>query len=208
MAVNKNFVIKNGLEVRDNLILADAVNTTVGIGTSLPSYTLDVAGGIGVTNVYAVGFSTFLSDTRIGASGTTLTAIGTSVGIGTDAPAYTLDVHGGARITGDLAVTGDITYDEVVGRNLRITGLSTFVGISTFESDVYIGGNLNINDWQFSAVNSYVTGVSTFVGFSTFNNDAYVAGVITATSYYGDGSNLTLGSNAGVSLGLAIALGG
>ena len=44
MAVNKNFVVKNGLEVRQDLILADANNTTVGIGTSVPQYTLDVAG--------------------------------------------------------------------------------------------------------------------------------------------------------------------
>ena len=55
MAVNKNFVVKNGLEVRQDLILADATNTTVGIGTSVPQYTLDEAGGIGVTNIYVAG---------------------------------------------------------------------------------------------------------------------------------------------------------
>ena len=60
MAVNKNFVVKNGLEVRQDLILADATNTTVGIGTSVPQYTLDVAGGIGVTNIYVAGFSTII----------------------------------------------------------------------------------------------------------------------------------------------------
>ena len=61
---------------------------------------------------------------------------------------------------------------------------------------------------------------STFVGFSTFRNDVYVAGVATATTLhattigdsnstlYGDGSNLTGLPPAGVSLGLAIALGG
>ena len=36
MAVNKNFVVKNGLEVNTNLLLADADNSRVGVGTSVP----------------------------------------------------------------------------------------------------------------------------------------------------------------------------
>ena len=39
MAVNKNFVVKNGLEVNTNLLLADADNSRVGVGTSVPSFT-------------------------------------------------------------------------------------------------------------------------------------------------------------------------
>ena len=49
-------------------------------------------------------------------------------------------VSGDLDITGALAVTGDITYDEISGRNLNITGLSTFVGVSTFKEDVWWGG--------------------------------------------------------------------
>jgi hypothetical protein len=44
MAVNKAFVVKNGLEVAENLIFAD--NNKVGIGTTIPDYTLDVRGSI------------------------------------------------------------------------------------------------------------------------------------------------------------------
>ena len=47
MAVNKNFVVKNGLEVNTNLILADVDTSRVGIGTSIADYTLHVNGGIG-----------------------------------------------------------------------------------------------------------------------------------------------------------------
>ena len=47
-----------------------------------------------------------------------------------------------------------------------------------------------------------VTGLSTFVGFSTFQNDVYVAGVVTATSFYGDASNLT-----GIATGLTATIG-
>jgi hypothetical protein len=38
-AINKNFVIKNGLEVDTNLIIADAYTNKVGIGTTVPQYT-------------------------------------------------------------------------------------------------------------------------------------------------------------------------
>ena len=238
MAVNKNFVVKNGLEVNNNLIIADPETKRVGIGSTVPQYTLDVSGGIGATDLYISGFTTIFKDLKVGVGGSTLAVINDFVGIGTDDPLYPLEVrsgvsvgttalyvYGDTTITGDLNVTGDITYDEVVGRNLRITGLSTFVGISTFESDVYIAGDLNvIGDIVYDEVvgrnlhitgigtianldvgNLNVTGFSTFVGFSTFGNDVYVAGVVTATNYYGDGSNLV---NAGTSLGMVIALGG
>jgi len=239
MAVNKNFVVKNGLEVNNNLIIANAETKRVGIGSTVPQYALDVSGGIGATDLYISGFTTIFKDLKVGVGGSTLAVINDFVGIGTDDPLYPLEVrsgvsvgttalyvYGDTTITGDLNVTGDITYDEVVGRNLRITGLSTFVGISTFESDVYIAGNLNvIGDIVYDEVsgrnlnitgigtianlnagNLNVTGLSTFVGFSTFGNDVYVAGVVTATNYYGDGSNLV--NLPGVSLGMVIALSG
>ena len=239
MAVNKNFVVKNGLEVNNNLIIANAETKRVGIGSTVPQYALDVSGGIGATDLYVAGFTTIFKDLKVGVGGSTLAVINDFVGIGTDDPLYPLEVrsgvsvgttalyvYGDTTITGDLNVTGDITYDEVVGRNLRITGLSTFVGISTFESDVYIAGNLNvIGDIVYDEVsgrnlnitgigtianlnagNLNVTGLSTFVGFSTFGNDVYVAGVVTATNYYGDGSNLV--NLPGVSLGMVIALSG
>lgn len=52
MAVNKNFVVKNGVEVSDNLIFADNSIDKVGIGTTTPSAKLDVIGdiaGVGLT---------------------------------------------------------------------------------------------------------------------------------------------------------------
>ena len=196
MAVNKNFVVKNGLEVNTSLIVANAETQRVGIASTTPQRTLDVSGGIGATDLYVSGFSTFIKDIKVGASGTTLTVIDDFVGVGTDIPSYPLEVrsgvsvghtalyvYGDTTITGDLNVTGDITYDEVVGRNLRITGLSTFVGISTFESDVYIAGNLNvIGDIVYDEVsgrNINISGLSTFVGISTFKSDVFIDGTLT-----------------------------
>ena len=201
MAVNKNFVVKNGLEVNTNLILADAATDKVGIGTTVPGYTLDVAGGIGATSVYAAGFSTFIGDVKIGSAQTTLTSIGNSVGVGTDAPSFLLDVRsavstgstslyvkGDARITGNLDVTGDISYDEVTGRNLYITGLSTFVGLSSAQ-DVRVGaalsvvgvstfhGNIDANGHT-DLTTVTVSGASTFTGNIDANSALDIAGAL------------------------------
>ena len=59
MAVQKNFVVKNGLEVDTNLIVADAQTNKVGIGTTVPLYTLHVNGGIGATSLNITGIVTF-----------------------------------------------------------------------------------------------------------------------------------------------------
>ena len=58
MAVNKNFVVKNGLEVSTDLIFADASTEKVGIGSTIPSRELDVIGGIGATNLNLTGVGT------------------------------------------------------------------------------------------------------------------------------------------------------
>ena len=148
MAVNKNFVVKNGLEVSNALILANATNSRVGIGTSVPQYTLHAFGGIGATTLQVTGVSTFLSDVRISGV-TTLSSAG---GITT--------TGGELYVGGDLYVLDDIVYDEVTGRNLNITGVgtisrfdvdkdiivggaSTVSGFSTF-SDVWVGGGLTV----------------------------------------------------------------
>ena len=44
--VNKNFVVKNGLEVDTNTLFVDSPNNRVAIGTTVPTTTLDVRGKI------------------------------------------------------------------------------------------------------------------------------------------------------------------
>ena len=49
MGVDKNFVVKNGLEVSENLIYADADAQKVGIGTTSLEYALEVIGDVSFT---------------------------------------------------------------------------------------------------------------------------------------------------------------
>ena len=119
MAVNKNFVVKNGLEVASDVILADATTKNVGLGSTAPQFTLDVRGGIGATDIKATGFTTATQGLQVGTSGSVFYVSDSTnnVGVGTSVPnpIYTLDVRSSVStgqtalyVYGDMRVTGDI----------------------------------------------------------------------------------------------------
>ena len=180
MAVNKNFVVKNGLEVNENLILANADDKRVGIGSTTPTQTLDVKGGIGATDLIVTGFTTLTQDLQVGTSGSIFYVDDTNqmVGVGTSAPAYLLDVrssvstgqtalyvYGDMRLTGDLNLD-DITIDDINATDLYVSGLSTFIGVSTHSGQAFF------NDVQ-------VSGAGTVTGDLTVDGNLNVAGDIT-----------------------------
>ena len=87
-------------------------------------------------------------------------------------------VTGDLDVTGTLGVTGDISYDEVTGRNINITGIAT---VNTFgASGIATVGILT----AYNNVN--VAGITT-IDASGVN----ITGVVTATSFSGDGSGLS-----------------
>lgn len=88
MAVQKNFTIRNGLEVNNNLIFADGDSNKVGIATTVVNHTLHVNGGIGATSLNVMGVSTVNNLTingtvslgnSIGSSGQYLVSTGVGV---------------------------------------------------------------------------------------------------------------------------------
>tara|TARA_B100000965_G_scaffold45854_1_gene33723 strand:- start:6 stop:875 length:870 start_codon:yes stop_codon:yes gene_type:complete len=214
MAVDKNFVVKNGLEVNSDLILADSTNKRVGIGSTLPDFTLDVIGGIGATDIFISGLSTFVGfstfQDSIGVQkDITIAGISTVVGVAT--------FRDNVFIDGDLNVAGDINFDEISGRNLNITGFSTLVGFSTFKSDIFVAGvgtfasdisvlgNLNVTgDLSYDEVtgrNIKITGLSTFVGLSSFVSGVYINGITTTAGAGGittTGGDLFVGGDLNV----------
>ena len=185
MAVNKNFVVKNGLEVATDVILADASSRNVGIGSTIPANTLDVRGGVGATDMYVTGISTVINEFNVGTGGTVLTVNQSPgrVGVGSTAPEYLLDVRSGVsagttalyvqgdvRITGDLNVD-DLTLSDISGQSLNISGLSTLGGYVDINSSVDVAGSLN------------VVGVTT-LGTATNIPDVTVSGVATVATLY------------------------
>ena len=195
MAVNKNFVVKNGLEVNTKLIRADATNNKVGIGTSVPNYELHVNGGIGATDLYVTGITTVLNELNVGLGGTILTVVGTTdgsdqfVGINTASPQFRLDVrapvstgqtalyvYGDMRVTGDIDLD-DINLDDATIQNLTVTealnvsnsGLSTFSGRADFNDSVDIEDNL------------IVAGIATVTGNLTASSDVSIASNLSVT---------------------------
>ena len=188
MAVNKNFVVKNGLEVNTNLIVADTDAQKVGIGTTISRYLLHVNGGtgIGASSVYVTGISTVAQEFNVGLGGSIFTVlgnaegtagIGQSVGVGTAEPAYLLDVRSPVStgqtalyVKGDARFTGDVDLDDLRLDQLQVSGISTFVGFSTFAAGITVLG------LGATTTTLNVSGVSTFTGDIDANGSIDVNG--------------------------------
>jgi hypothetical protein len=87
-----------------------------------------------------------------------------------------------------------ITAENVIGgiasvTSLRVSGLSTFVGIATFKNNVYIDDDLYVNDDlvfdEFTSRNGNITGILT-VGQSFY----YPAGQLYGVAYFGPNDQL------------------
>ena len=77
MAVNKNFIVKNGLEVNEDLIFASSDLDKVGIGSTIPTTTLDVKGqGIAAEDGKFTGITTVVQEFNVGTGNTIFTVKG------------------------------------------------------------------------------------------------------------------------------------
>ena len=96
-------------------------------------------------------------------------------------------------VLGDLNVTGDLSYDEVTGRNLNITGIATIATLVGYSS-------------EFSGAVGFTSGGAVIGSAVTTIN---VVGGSATASVSADGNTGTIHLPvAGASIGLAIALGG
>ena len=157
MAIDKDFVIKNGLQVNDDLIYADPSTDNVGIGTtqadkklvvigdSEVSQSLTVGSDISAASINLSGIITSKDGLDVGVGGSALSVDSSNkrVGINSTSPEYTLDVRGPAQsgtnaayIFGDVEVTGSVTA-------------------ANFTGQVQAGGDITLNNLT---VNSTLTG--------------------------------------------------
>jgi hypothetical protein len=137
MAIDKDFVVKNGLQVNENLIFADSDSDKVGLGTTTPNRKLVVIGNAEISSDLAVGttitaqrgaFTGIITandglDIGVGGTFVTVNKLDAKIGIGSTTPVYTLDLYGpvstgttAAYIYGDLEVTGNIKGTALSGQ--------------------------------------------------------------------------------------------
>ena len=164
----------SGIGTEGAVLQVDNTNNRLGVGTTNPQGMLQV--GTGIT-MYSTGIGSFNSDVYVG---------------------------GDATVLGNLNVTGDISYDEVSGRNLviseqtttkdiNVTGVATaasFSGDGSGLTGVASTDNIITSTASTFTGNVNISGVTTVGVLSAYNN-VNVTGIVTATSFTGDGANLT-----------------
>ena len=226
MAVNKNFVVKNGLEVGSRLIVADAQDLHVGLGTTAPLTTLDVRGDVRfaddggtVNTVDIAGITTFRKDVVIGVGATVakFDIDSGNLGIHSTSPRFALDVKAGA---GDTLAA--LFHDDIYAPNIVVSGgsISYIVAIAATIGTLGVTGIATANQLAVSGVTTLAqnggittTGGDLYVGGDLFVKDDVVydevtgrnlniTGVGTIAQIHGDGSNIT-----GLATGLNAAIG-
>lgn len=218
MAINKNFVVKNGLEVSTDLLLANAETGRVGIGTTRPAYLLEVQGGIGVTDIYSTGITTIRSELRVGsvgAAGTVLSAVSTptksGVGIGTTNPGYLLDVRGPVSVgqtvlyvKGDAVFTGDVRVNDIFfdeTEYIRVSGIITAANLYVFNTGTIATGIIT----TLSGYNLYYSGIGTFANLNTQNLSIGSTQVISSDRQLQNISSIDYATIAAIQAGISTA---
>ena len=148
MAVNKNFVVKNGLEVDTSTLFVDSTNNYVAIGTTVPTVALDVRGKVksdseietwnaritGIATMGAVGVTTVTSTDLVVTGFSTLGF----------ASAKSLDV-----VSGFTTVQAFSSKDLTVSIGATISGDVLVSSASTFSGPVTIGGTVGFGTTAF-----------------------------------------------------------
>jgi len=187
--INKNFIIKNGLEVASNLIIADDITSTVGIATTVTRHTLHVNGGIGATDVYVSGIITSANLSVAGAvtfndfsaNNATIDVLNAStliytpgigsfsqLNIGTGGTSLTVNAAGFVGVgttnpNSTLSIIGNVGATGVITtRNLSASGVGTITNINSTNLTGTSGTITTLRSTTANANTGYfVTGVTT-----------------------------------------------
>lgn len=201
--VNKNFVVKNGLEVNTNLIYADLNQDTVGIGTTTTPEKLQVNGGIGATSIVVTGIGTFptvkgedlyYNDAFINTG--VVTSITGTISTYTTSNVNTLNATTGNIVTGVVtSISGtDLTYND---------GHFSIVNTGTdLVDNLYAVSGIITTATITNGTVTNLTGTAATIGTVQI-----ASGIVTSATgivtYYGDGQYLNLTANPSRGIGIA-----
>ena len=167
-------------------------NTGIGSTGTVLLQNLDVIGiatvgfGVSTVDVFTTGITTFANATD--STSTTTGSVIVSGGVG---------IAGSLNVGGSVSVGGTLTYEDV-------TNVDS-VGIITARSNILVGSGITLSPDG----DVFTTGISTVKGIHvngtqlgedlkvgtgvtiTRDGDGFFTGIVTATSFSGDGSNLT-----------------
>ena len=169
---NKSFNFRNGVQVdEDDLIVRSSL---VGIGTTIPTSELDVRGDTKVSGVvttselYVTGISTF-GDVHIGTGVTVYSSLG---------------IISATKFQGDGSLLSNLPTSQWVDIN------ESGIGVTS----IYAIGNVGIGTTDPTGTTLQIGGDAQLgqpgVGIGSDGN-IHASGIITATTYYGTGTNLT-----------------
>jgi len=189
MAVNKNFVVKNGLEVATNLIFTDTENSKVGFGTTSIDYTVHVIGGIGATDLNVTGIATF---NGVNVDGSFQVGVVTA----TEVYADFIDLIGvslsTASVTTGVSTSANISVGTAGTTITTLTGGKVGIGTTNALHRFQVG-SANATGFTTTTSGLFVVTYDGKVGVQTgqptselhvFGNET-VTGVITATTFNG-----------------------
>ena len=204
MAVNKNFVVKNGLEVDTNTLFVDSANNRVAIGTTVPTAALDVRGKILSDSQVESFVGKFVGIVTAGAVGVTTMTAGAAVISGVATVGF-ISATSFNVVTGFSTVQAFSSKDLTVSIGATISGDLNVGGAATVGGALTVTGSSKLQDTQVGSALT-VTGISTFTGASKFANtvrfekdiavgSAATVGVLTVTGNAYFNGNVDIGGD-------------
>jgi len=192
MGINRNFVVKNGLEVNSNQLVVNADTGFIGIASTGPNTQLDVRGGIAATDLNITGVATIATyKATIGIATNALLTNAEVTGIGTVETLIAANNRGtNLNITG----VGTIGFGKIAhldGTNINYTGVGT---IATLNGDQIIAATAlrtaNLNATGVTTI-SDLTVEGTTVDSLTVNNFSNLSGITTIDTLLSDVINVS-----------------
>lgn len=197
MGLQKNFVVKNGFQVSNNLIVANPDLNRVGIGSSVPQYRFDVRGQAGISTV--IVRDELLLQAKVSAGSTSgkigqyLVSTGTGVtwaSLPNTRKIYSFTANPGQTSFSGSGLTYIVGLIDVYVNGVRLQGSGQLV---SDEFTATTGTTVVLDDACFGGETVEIVAYSAYnvAGLPGVEENVYTVGVVTALSGFISVGNTT-----------------